>query len=419
MELQTATAKGGYESIYNGFHKVSELAYFSMAANPELINLLKEAVTADEEQKKAIRLAMASLLESDFLNINKLQFENIRFYLPDNQSFLRLNEPELSDADRSSTLYSVAYVNTHHQPADGFEIGKHADLFRFVYPLFDDNENYIGCVELSVSPRSFMVELERSLQMHLHFIVNQEMLPANREQYVDSLENDHFLKLLRMRNLPDEETDLFDQLLDEGIRAKIDLKMLSDEDFTICLYKNENTTVATFLAVTKDKVKETAAYLVLYKKDLKLMVLGADYWGRIGTLSLLLFIAFVLLSFQTNRKNELTHMLGEKNSELEKLNDHLSHLVQERTDALREESAFIREVLDALPIYIFWKDLDKNYLGCNALFANIAGMKSEAEVIGKDDFTFSWRGQASRYRSVDEQVIATGEARKKCFCRHY
>lgn len=66
-----------------------------------------------------------------------------------------------------------------------------------------------------------------------------------------------------------------------------------------------------------------------------------------------------------------------------------------------------RQVLDEEPEFIFWKDSDSVYLGCNQKFANAAGFQSPAEVVGKTDYDLPWtEGEADFYREVDRRVLA-------------
>ncbi|MCA1901128.1 MAG: PAS domain S-box protein [Candidatus Hydrogenedens sp.] len=70
--------------------------------------------------------------------------------------------------------------------------------------------------------------------------------------------------------------------------------------------------------------------------------------------------------------------------------------------------AFLRLILDLLPVRVFWKDTDLRYLGCNLAFARDAGEKSPEDVIGKTDYSFPWKTQADMYRQDDRAVISTG-----------
>ncbi len=75
---------------------------------------------------------------------------------------------------------------------------------------------------------------------------------------------------------------------------------------------------------------------------------------------------------------------------------------------LRESQQLLRLIFDTLPQRIFWKDKNFNYLGCNKLFAQDAGLDSPEEIIGKNDFELSWKKSAPLYRADDEVILAGG-----------
>ena len=72
---------------------------------------------------------------------------------------------------------------------------------------------------------------------------------------------------------------------------------------------------------------------------------------------------------------------------------------------LYESKNLLQTVIDAIPVRVFWKDLEQRYLGCNTLFASDAGQGTPKNVIGKDDYQMAWREQAEFYRADDHQVM--------------
>jgi len=67
------------------------------------------------------------------------------------------------------------------------------------------------------------------------------------------------------------------------------------------------------------------------------------------------------------------------------------------------------QILDALPVRIFWKDRESRFLGCNKCFADDAGIADPAEFIGKSDFYFYHPDQARGFRDDDADVMFKGE----------
>ena len=74
-------------------------------------------------------------------------------------------------------------------------------------------------------------------------------------------------------------------------------------------------------------------------------------------------------------------------------------------------SDVLTQVLDALPVRIFWKDRESRYLGCNKLFANDAGVDDPREFVGKSDFYFYHPDQAKAFRDDDADVMYSGQAK--------
>lgn len=85
---------------------------------------------------------------------------------------------------------------------------------------------------------------------------------------------------------------------------------------------------------------------------------------------------------------------------------------QKQADVLRkqekkmtESQATLQGIVDNIPRAIFWKDKELRFMGCNKIFANVAGAKSPEELVGKTDFDMSWSAQADAYRKDDLEVM--------------
>ncbi len=77
-------------------------------------------------------------------------------------------------------------------------------------------------------------------------------------------------------------------------------------------------------------------------------------------------------------------------------------------NALREKEEFLQLVLDNIPQFIFWKDRNSVYLGCNRNFATVAGLKAPEEIVGKTDYDLAWKKEESDFfRECDTRVMET------------
>ena len=75
-------------------------------------------------------------------------------------------------------------------------------------------------------------------------------------------------------------------------------------------------------------------------------------------------------------------------------------------EALHHSTRMLQLVLENIPAFVFWKDRDLRYLGCNRNFAVSAGLDSPEAIIGKTDFDMVWPASAAAYQADDRKVMA-------------
>jgi len=77
---------------------------------------------------------------------------------------------------------------------------------------------------------------------------------------------------------------------------------------------------------------------------------------------------------------------------------------------LENHNCLCNLALNELPLYIFWKDTDLVYRGCNNNFAKFVGLKKPTEIIDKTDFDLIDKKSAEHFRRIDKKVIKTKKA---------
>lgn len=93
-------------------------------------------------------------------------------------------------------------------------------------------------------------------------------------------------------------------------------------------------------------------------------------------------------------------------------NKQVSRLIEERESAKRVahvNEVFLKNITQALPQYVFWKDIHSVYLGCNNNYATLVGLRSPEDIIGKTDHDLMWlpTGHTSEtFQEGDKATIA-------------
>jgi PAS domain S-box-containing protein len=77
-----------------------------------------------------------------------------------------------------------------------------------------------------------------------------------------------------------------------------------------------------------------------------------------------------------------------------------------RVDELRQQRLLLENVINHIPAAVFWKDRELRFLGCNNAFANIAGLQTPDDIIGKCDVDMPWtEAQTQGSRDCDQEIV--------------
>ena len=75
------------------------------------------------------------------------------------------------------------------------------------------------------------------------------------------------------------------------------------------------------------------------------------------------------------------------------------------TNEENEAKHLLKNIISRMPGSIYWKDRDGRFLGCNQIVAEMAGVASPDDVIGKTDADLIWKDKYKELREVDTEVM--------------
>lgn len=78
---------------------------------------------------------------------------------------------------------------------------------------------------------------------------------------------------------------------------------------------------------------------------------------------------------------------------------------------LTEQKELLENVLETVPVRIFWKDLQGQYLGANRLFLVDAQLENQQQLLGKTDYDLPWQdSQGDYYFQTDMAIIQSSQS---------
>ncbi|MFX1443458.1 MAG: PAS domain-containing protein [Promethearchaeota archaeon] len=90
----------------------------------------------------------------------------------------------------------------------------------------------------------------------------------------------------------------------------------------------------------------------------------------------------------------------------------LKDITQEKeakTDLIKSKE-MLQLVLDNIPQFIFWKDINSVYQGCNRNFARVAGVGEPKNIVEKTDYDLPWeQSQAESFYEIDRLVMESNK----------
>lgn len=76
---------------------------------------------------------------------------------------------------------------------------------------------------------------------------------------------------------------------------------------------------------------------------------------------------------------------------------------------LQTHQMYLSNIVENLPEYVYWKDKNLVYQGCNSLVAKYLGLNSSDEIIGKTDNDFNWdENRVNFLHTIDEAILTEG-----------
>lgn len=391
--LSSNSNKKELQTIIYEMRQISDSLFENLINTPEVTNIFKKAHNSSDEKKAKVREKLYLQLNDQYKKFTKYGIQQLHFHLPNNDSFLRFHKPQKFGDNLTNIRESVKYVNLHKKPTVGFEEGKIFSGYRFVYPLFDSDNNHIGSVEVSSSLLNFKQTYEKNQGRHLDYILSKSYVKSkvfsselnNYKPYhgLDNFLVQNNITFYNKKYSPNYE--LISSFFDDNtiqeklhtIKPHIFSKIIDWEIYTL-----------EFIPLYNDFLNTRVGYTVIFSKSDYLVYFKHSVLG--SSLSVLIFSILVGYLLYVNKKSLL---IKHKNKKIKLYNDNLL-----------QSNQLIKSVIDGTDDLIFYKNKDFYYLGCNDAFTKLVN-KSKDEILGKTDFELFDEDTAKRLRKLDNLML--------------
>jgi signal transduction histidine kinase/CheY-like chemotaxis protein len=360
LNKNIGTIKDHYNLLLNMKSKSADIMFESLTNNKEFKDILKKANKETSKEKlKDLTKKLNNLVKNKFKLMKKRGIKLGLITLANNKVFLRLHKPNKSGDDISKVRYAVTQVNKHHKIIRGFEKGKISHALRNIYPIFDDEGNFLASIDIAFDISIIEDKLLDVSQLHTHIIIHKDILESRviaytgkEIKYKKALEHEDF----RIRNLQTKyHDDNYNKLLknkNSKLYNQVQNNLQNEESFAIYFKGKNKQHVVSFLPIKNIKENKASVWIISIKES---EFLSTTLRG-VMIVRIIVFIATLLLAYfiyrtlvqkyvldkkvqiQTQKLKRSNKELKKSKQELQLINDSLENKVKERTKELEEQT---------------------------------------------------------------------------------
>ncbi len=300
-----------YNLILHDYKVASKAILFSILEFSQVKDIISKLADADKNEKDILRKKLYDILKKDFETYKKMGVKLILFTQPNNKVFLRLHKPNIYSDDISSIRFALAAVNTTHKEMSGFEQGKISHAFRFIYPVFDKDKNYLASVDISFSSERLQQSLDEVHKLHSHFLVSKDVIDSRiwsvksvTTPYEIAIEHENYM-MTRRKDATHMDLDISKRVLSENIDY-INSEIDKSNKFAIYgQYKNDFLVIS-FLPISSITSNSNAeAYLVSYTSNTKITKIINEFIAINIINTIIILLILLLIYFMLIKRKEI------------------------------------------------------------------------------------------------------------------
>ena len=310
-------------------YRLSMQGFYDRSLNtPEVLEIMETAALGAGERRDLARGRLYRLLFPVFESMKRQNLRQLHFHLADGSSFLRFHLSEHFGDQLLETRPLVRMANESGRPAQGFEVGRTATGYRYIFPLAR-NGRHLGSVETLITTKALRDALDslnprREYSFILSRSLSEDVLfPEQRWLYSASELHPDFVIEDANALLPTSPPPLTTtaQSINRALRRDAALQnamhqglpfatsiQVGDQDYDVILLP------------LKDALERTTGYLVSYSPDR----LVASFRQEFQTYMLMVGGILLLLSLLMFRLRESTMALEVERTNLRVMTDALA-----------------------------------------------------------------------------------------------
>ena len=291
MQKKNEELRIAYEVIVDSYARSSRIVFDEIISQPEILSIVKRGNSLDSNVRNQARIDLLERLTPTYRRLRAKDIRQLHFHLPDCTSFLRFHKPSRYGDNLTHFRYSLKKANLEKVEIFGFEEGRVANGFRYVFPVIFEGE-HLGTVEVSINFVAIKKQMEHLFSKEYHFFVNKNII----DEKVFSAKESNYKPCDLSSDYMYEKQAAFAPNIRQ-INAKIEPfiqeRLHAGRAFSMQSKTGEAPFLVTFLPV-KNIEGEHVAYIASYAEDKTLPQYAGNFYFLVTIVEIVVFILFVL-----------------------------------------------------------------------------------------------------------------------------
>jgi len=227
--------------LKNSFHAVTDDISIEVTSTSSIIKqdkiviqTMQKANNTNKKDKTFLKIKLQKHLEPLYDMLKSEGVVTLHFILSNNKSFLNISQKDIYTENTILNQYTYKKVNKDKKSISGIEKGINNIHYKYIFPLFDEKDTYLGAYEISYS---------------IDYI---QYLMKN----IDNIKTDYLL-----------QNDTFKKDGWQDDIKTIEFYKARKKSFSIYKQLNNKTEVVSFLSLKHIENNKTLAYIISYTES--------------------------------------------------------------------------------------------------------------------------------------------------------
>ena len=297
-----------YTAHLKSNEKSIEFFIDEVQGNTELLKIYEQSQKNKTQEK--IRTKLEEMYSDKYKYLVSKGIYQLHFYDKFGKTIYRFHKPHKYGDDLTLTRPAIAKAIELKKSIIKYEVGKHMDGFRYIYPMFYKNQ-FVGLVEGGTTVKAFLKSMRTTLDSKYTFIVKKDLLESimSKEIIRKKFHKSCINKNYYMKNSVHDEQIMKRDVI-KNIKGDLADNIENEKSFVYQYYEDFTPHTLVFVPVY-GKNNDKAAYLISNRVDYKPIYIAVEQFFK-----WLIFIIALFIIYRLYRSNRAATYLLEQYKEV-------------------------------------------------------------------------------------------------------